>query len=160
MVNDDMKISLSITPTWSLINEIKDKTEKFLKEKNASRELIDATIMCSTELMENAIKYGSTNKKEVNINFDLSLFPGKLCVTVTNDVENDKDAKNVRDHIDRLKKTKDAAKLYIDRLSQLMENPKPGISQLGLYRIAYEGEFALDYDYKNNILTVRAERKF
>jgi hypothetical protein len=41
-----------------------------------------------------------------------------------------------------------------------MDNPKPGVSQLGLYRIAYEGEFKLDYIYQNGILTVKAERNY
>lgn len=159
MDNHEMKISMSITPTWSLLNEVKEKIEKFMVEKKASQDIIDATIMCSAELMENAIKYGPAGRNEVKINFDLNFSHGMICIAVTNDVKNIEDVQNVKQHIEKLKNSGDAGTLYVERLSQLMDNPKIGISQLGLYRIAYEGEFKLDYGYEKNILTVVAERK-
>ena len=58
MTNDEVIISLSITPTWSILKEVRQKTEDLMKKKNADTDTIDSTIMCATELVENAIKYG------------------------------------------------------------------------------------------------------
>jgi hypothetical protein len=160
MINDEVKISLSITPTWSILKEVQEKTESFMKKKNTRHDIIEATIMCAAELVENAIKYGSSNAGHSNITFDLSTNEDKVCVKVANGIKDEHDAQNVKNHIDRIRNGGDPGKLYTDRLQQLMENPKPGVSQLGIYRIAYEGEFKLDYTYQSGILTVIAERKY
>ena len=160
MNNDEVNISLSITPTWSILKDVQEKTEQFMKKKNTKSDTIEAAIMCASELVENAIKYGSSNTGESNITFDLSTIDDKVCIKVSNGIKDENDALNVKTHIDRLKKTGDPGKLYTERLMQLMDNPKPGVSQLGLYRIAYEGEFKLDYTYHNRILIVIAERKY
>jgi hypothetical protein len=139
MSKDEVTISLSITPTWSILKEVQEKTEQFMKNKNTKSEYIDATVMCASELVENAIKYGSSVSGQNLITFEL---------------------RNVKEHVDNLKKTGDPGSLYTERLRELMDNPKPGASQLGLYRIAYEGEFTLDYKYQNGVLTVKAERNY
>ncbi|MBN2161074.1 MAG: hypothetical protein JW807_16930 [Spirochaetes bacterium] len=159
MNKDDVTISLSITPTWSILKEVQEKTEKYIRKKNVSTEIIEATIMCASELVENAIKYGSAKTGHSNISFDLGIHENKIFIKVSNGIRNEHDAQNVKNHIERVKKSNDPGKLYTERLMELMENPKPGISQLGLYRIAYEGEFTLDYMYQNKILTVMASRK-
>lgn len=159
MTNDEVIISLSITPTWSILKEVRQKTEDLMKKKNADTDTIDSTIMCATELVENAIKYGSSNSGQNNINFDL-IVQNTIRIKVANGIKDEKDAQNVKYHIEKIQNTDDPAKLYTDRLMQLMDNAKPGESQLGLYRIAYEGEFKLDYTYKNNVLTIMAEKKF
>ncbi len=157
MCNDEVIISLSIAPTWSILKEIQQMTEDLLKKKNAGAETIDAAIMCATELVENAIKYGSSNAGQSNIIFDL-MVKDAIYITVSNGVKEEKDIQNVKFHIEKIQKTNDPAKLYTDRLMQLMENEKPGESQLGLYRIAYEGEFKLDCTCQNAIITIRAEK--
>jgi len=160
MNKDEVTISLSITPTWSILKEVQEKTERYMKNKNANSDIIEATIMCATELVENAIKYGSSDTGQSNITFDLSTIDAGVFIKVSNGIKDENDALNVKTHIDRVKKTGDPCKLYTERLMQLMDNPKPGLSQLGLYRIAYEGEFKLDYTYNDRILTVKAERKY
>jgi hypothetical protein len=160
MSKDEVAITLSITPTWSILKEVQEKTEQFMKNKNAKGEYIDATVMCASELVENAIKYGSSISDQNLITFELSTGDGRICIKVTNGIKDEKDVRNVKIHIDRLKKTKDPGLLYTERLRELMDNPKPGASQLGLYRIAYEGEFRLDYQYQNRVLKVKAERNY
>lgn len=160
MNKDEVNISLSITPTWSILKEVQEKTERFMKNKDTKTDIIEATIMCASELVENAIKYGSSKTGQNNITFDLSTIDDRVLIKVCNGIKDENDALSVKTHIDKLKKTGDPGKLYTERLMQLMDNPKPGLSQLGLYRIAYEGEFKLDYIYQNGILTVLAERKY
>ena len=160
MNKDEVTISLSTTPTWSILKEVQDKTEQFMKNKNTKSEIIDATVMCASELVENAIKYGSSVSGKNIITFDLSTIDDRVCIDVSNGIKDENDAFNVKTHIENLKKTNDPGSLYTERLRELMENPKPGVSQLGLYRIAYEGEFKLDYIYQNDKLTVKAERNY
>jgi len=160
MSKDEVTISLSITPTWSILKEVQEKTERFMKNKNTKSEYIDATIMCTSELVENAIKYGSSFRGQNLITFELSASDERISIKVTNGIKDEKDMHNVKTHIDKLKKTNDPGSLYTERLRELMDNPKPGISQLGLYRIAYEGEFKLDYQYLNGVLTIKAERNY
>jgi hypothetical protein len=160
MNKDEVTISLSITPTWSILKEVQEKTEQFMKNKNTKSDIIEATIMCASELVENAIKYGSSNTGQSHITFDLCTIDDVVFIKVSNGIKDENDVRNVKTHIDKVKKTNDPGKLYTERLMQLMDNSKPGISQLGLYRIAYEGEFKLDYTYNNRILTIKAERKY
>jgi hypothetical protein len=158
--NDEVKISLSITPAWSILKEVQEKTEKFLKQKDSSQHIIEATIMCASELVENAIKYGYSNDENSYITFDLTMDSDKVIIQVSNGIKDKEDVQRVKAHIEKLKLTNDPGKLYTERLMQLMENPKPGVSQLGLYRIAYEGEFKLDYIYESDLLTIIAGRRF
>jgi len=160
MSEHEVTISLSITPTWSILKEVREKTGDLMKKKGAGKDIIESTIMCAVELVENAIKYGASSAGGNTITFDLSTKSDTVVIKVSNGVRDECDAGNVKSHIDRIKVSGDPGRLYTERLQQLMENPRPGESQLGLYRIAYEGEFALDYKYGDGILTVAAERKY
>lgn len=159
MDSDHVKISIVIKPTWSLVKEVQTKTEKFMNDKKMSPEIIDSVIMCSTELIENAVKYGSEKPDGGSIDFDLRADKDIVEIIVSNGYQYEKDLKNVVEHIEKIKKSDDPAALYIARLQELLENPKPGISQLGLYRIAYEGGFSLDCQHTNMALTIIAQRK-
>jgi len=157
-MSDDVSFNISIKPTWSIVRELQDKTAQFMSEKNKPKDISDAAIMCATELIENAVKYGTEKPDGTNIDFELHADNEKIIIKVTNGIKSKTDSNNVIEHIDKIKSSDDAAQLYTERLMELMENPKPGVSQLGLYRIAYEGEFALDYNYKNETLTIIAQR--
>jgi hypothetical protein len=157
---EDISISLSITPTWSILKDIQDRTGSCLNRSGASRDVAEATVMCASELLENAIKYGSSDSGTNNISFDLGIHDGMIRIRVSNGIRDEQDVRNVKSHIGKIKSSPDPGTLYTERLRELMENQKPGISQLGLYRIAYEGEFALDFAYRDNILMIQAERPF
>lgn len=159
-MNDEVTISLSITPTWSILKEVREKTETFMKKKMAGNDIIESTIMCAVELVENSIKYGSSASGSSNIQFDLGTESDRVRIRVSNGIRDENDVENVRTHIDKIRSSGDPGALYTERLQQLMKNSRPGESQLGLYRIAYEGEFTLDYTYRDRILTVLAERKY
>jgi len=159
MESDHVKISITIKPTWHLVKEVQIKTEKFMIEKKMNPEIIEVSIMCSTELIENAVKYGADKPDGSSIDFDLRADEDKVEIIVSNGYHDENDLKNVINHIDKIKASDDPAALYIERLQELLDNPKPGVSQLGLYRIAYEGGFNLDYRHSDMSLTIIAERK-
>ncbi len=148
-------IKVLINPTWNVISEIRKKTADLLK--NYGQSLLDATMMVASELMENAVKYGQAVPNESMIEFQLSV-NNTIIIKVTNGVITEKHIETAMMHIDRIKNSDDPGLLYTERLKELLENPKQGVSQLGLYRIAYEGEFKLDYSFKDNLLTIIAQR--
>ena len=152
-------IDISIKPNWNIIKGIQKKSINYLETKNLDKDTIEAAIMSATELIENAIKHGNAVPGCKKIKYLLTVNEYKIIINVINGILNDENLKAVKLHIERIINCEDPAKLYIERLQQLMENPVPGVSQLGLYRIAYEGEFELNYEYKNNILKVIAEKK-
>jgi hypothetical protein len=157
--NDQVKISILIKPTWNLVKEVQIKAETFMRAKKMSSDIIDAAIMCSTELIENAVKYGAEKPDGSSIEFDLHASEDLIEIVVSNGYHTEKDLQNVIEHIDKIKTSNDPAALYVERLQELLDNPKPGVSQLGLYRIFYEGGFSLDYRHENKILTIIAKRE-
>jgi hypothetical protein len=159
MGDDRVKIRFTITPTWNFIKDVQIQVEEFLKSKKKNSDIIEATIMCATELIENAVKYGTEKPDGSSIDFDLSATEETVCITVKNGYHDVRDFQNVAENIDKINASDDHAALYVERLQELLDNPKPGVSQLGLYRIAYEGEFKLDYAHKDGILAIIAERK-
>jgi hypothetical protein len=152
-------LTFSIEPVWSRMRSIIDEIEKTLKEKNIA--IADSAVTVASELMENAVKYGEANNKEQNdeIDFDMDIQDKKIRITVSNYAVNEENINNVVKHIDEISKSNDPAELYTRRLQELMEQTVKSNTQLGLYRIAYEGEFSLSYSLANNRLTIIAERK-
>ena len=47
----------------------------------------------------------------------------------------------------------------MERLHEIAQNPKSGKSQLGLYRIAYETEYLLNYEISGKKLIITATKK-
>jgi len=157
-MKDEITINVEIKPTWNIIKDIQKKTIIYMDSKGKSKEVTEATMMCVTELIENAIKYGVEDPSSGNINFDLHADENCIEIRVRNGIRNEDDISSLVYHIEKIKNSDNPARLYTERLMELMENPKPGVSQLGLYRIAYEGEFKIDYVYEKNILTISAIR--
>ena len=157
-MNEEISISMSIKPTWNMVREIQEKATEFMQSKGKDRDSTDAMVMCVTELIENAVKYGMETPEGGDIEVEFLIHDDTVFIKVVNGIRKDSDLENFKRHLEKIKNTKDTAQLYTDRLMELMENPKPGESELGLYRIAYEGEFKLDYKYENKVLTVFAEK--
>ncbi|MCP4131565.1 MAG: hypothetical protein GY754_11355 [bacterium] len=157
-MNEEISINMSIQPTWSMVRKIQERAKEFMKSKGKDKDATEAMTMCVTELIENAVKYGMETPEGGDIEAEFLVHDNTVFIKVINGIRLDSDIKNFIEHIEKIKNTDDPASLYTSRLMELMENPRPGESQLGLYRIAYEGEFKLDYKYENKVLTVFAEK--
>ncbi len=147
-----------ITPVWDIARQIRTKVESILKGE--SKGLQDACKMVTSELLENAIKYGSSVDARDNRGIQFEIYVGNelISIKVINRIIDPSDFECFREHIVKIKTSKNPEQLYIQQLSALLENPKLNQSLLGLYRIAFEGEFKIDYVFEDNILTVIAER--
>ena len=152
-------ISFNIKPTWSVIKKIQEDTLNYMNSKGTSKNITEATMMCVAELTENAIKYGVETPNGETIQVGLKFVNNKITITVSNGVNSEKDLNNIKTHINKIHESDNPADLYTQRLKELMEDSKQLISQLGLFRIAYEGQFALKYNFCDGKLTVIAERE-
>jgi anti-sigma regulatory factor (Ser/Thr protein kinase) len=155
-MDDAHSIKLSIQPEWDRIGGVREKTADLLK--NRDKDLIDDAVMAVTELMENAIKYGMANAAVADIDFRLADQGDRIVIKVSNKVKQKGDIYNLIAKIDKIKSSQDLAGLYAERMKELMDNSNPGKTQLGLYRIAYEGNFKLDCEYQDGVITITAER--
>lgn len=147
-------IEYDLHPVYDTIRKIEAKVlEEIDDVVPAVKSRVTMTI---TELLENAIKYGESTKQYRDIHFDFTTDQKKLTIKVTNAVLNQDHFTSCAKHIDKINKSNNPKRLYLQRLQDLIEQENPFISQLGLYRIAYEGKFKLSYDFIDNLLTITA----
>ena len=151
-------LNYNIRPTWEIIEEIRNGVESLFTNKNKG--LSYASKMVASELIENAIKYGRSvdRQKGVGIVFECKISDDTVRIMVSNRIIAEKDYENVKRPIDRINASNNTEELYMQRLAEVMENPDVGGSKLGLYRIAYEGQFSLKYEFEDMILTIIAKR--
>ena len=142
-MNDRIVIEKTISPTWNTISMIADQVEASMLGKDSN--LVSGTVTVLTELIENAVKYGESipEKKDSNIELHLEIDEGKVQIFISNYVRNNNNLKAFKEHVDKINKTNDPESLYVERLNELMNESKFEESQLGLYRISFEGKFDL-----------------
>jgi len=157
-MNEELLISYSFQPSWKYVEEIRGKTQEFLFERVENKDLHYDTIMCVSELAENAIKYGTEKPDGSPIDFNFFFHDDTIFIQISNGILSKDHLENVQHVIDKIKASDNPGELYIDRLKELMESPHPGESQLGLYRIVYEGGFSLDYTWDEKVLIISAEK--
>ncbi|MBN2737460.1 MAG: hypothetical protein JXR70_10805 [Spirochaetales bacterium] len=146
----------TITPAWEVVKTVDKKIKEIFTPNND--ELLTATSMVVSELIENAVKYGEENGECRSIDFKFHTESHRIIIQVTNPVRAKDKLDIFKRHIREIEESTNPLELYTRRLQELMENPGIKKTQLGLYRIAYEGQFKLSYMLKDNILTVEAVR--
>jgi len=158
-MEDKIIIKITKVPTWEIVAEIRDKVRLILA--GMTDHIVDSSEMVAAELVENAVKYGASieGAPSVDFFFEYNAADKKVTVKVVSGIGAVGNLNKLKETIDTIKKSDDKAALYTGRLMEMMENPKLSESGLGLYRMAYEGEFDLDYDIKENVLKIIATRK-
>ncbi|WP_437819718.1 hypothetical protein [Sorangium sp. So ce1078] len=120
--------------------------------------LVDAAAMTACELLENAIKYGEEVPAARAIVFTLSLVEGSVDIVVVNGCTDRSSVDRLLCRIQSLRDASNKAELYVERLQELLVGPSES-ANLGIYRIALEGGFALDATYADEVVTVTATRR-
>jgi hypothetical protein len=115
-------------------------------------------VMSVTELLENAIKYGRFEDKD-SIGIKVIRDDNTVIIEVVNRVARLDDLETAKEYIDMINASNDLKVLFTRQLQYLMENPVRERSRLGLFRMAYEGQFALSYDLKNDSLHITAKKQ-
>jgi anti-sigma regulatory factor (Ser/Thr protein kinase) len=146
-----------LNTTWQVVHQIHTRIIQFLKERQIQNSNADALLLGCTELIENAVKYGKAQPGCNDIEFIMQMDDEKMVnIIVRNGVASEEDVKIIKEILKQIKKAKDLQKLYHSRLLILLEKPKPKRTQLGLYRLAYEGQFDINYEYDNKVITITA----
>lgn len=152
-------LEYQIDPIWDIVKQIRKRVGAALTAY--PEELRLASQMTASELIENAVKYGSGISTGAGISFDLTATEDQIMIAVSNRILTQEDYVEVQRHLARLNAPGASAEaLYLERLQVLLAaEHSEEKTQLGLYRIAYEGQFSLDYRYAQDILTMIAVRE-
>jgi len=147
-----------LRPLWSTIREIREQVGNALG--NLPSEVRQATQMVTSELLENAIKYGESVPTFPQIDLNVNVENNQIRVRVMN-------GSSQREHVDRLMNRVKEISLapnkeepYIRRLEQLLDDwtASEKSAGLGIYRIGFEGQFDLECEYESQVLIVTATR--
>src|SRR4029453_9611103 len=131
-------LQLTFEPMWPNVREIRKRVADALETCPAR--LRSATIMTSSELVENAIKYGESVPAARTVTFLLAAPPGMLFIRVVNGSTNASGVAEVERRVEELRRSEDKQALYLARLEQLLANAEES-GKLGIYRIGFEGGF-------------------
>ena len=158
-MTEKKELIIKIKPEWKEIKNIQKQIMQFLNSTlSNNKDLVEAIEMSASELIENAIKYDNGKLSKKDINFNLSREKDKIIINVKNDSNTVKNLRKIDLILSSIKNSDNTELLYISKLKEIMQHPELFESQLGFYRIAYEGQFYLDYSYDNHTLSITATR--
>ena len=157
-LNKDI-LYLKVKYQWKSVYLIHNRIYILCREKGIDPITANAITMAATELMENAVKYGRSlpDCKEIEFLFTKEEY-STVKIAVTNGVVSDDHMQKFLLHLQQLRDTENPEALFTERVLELMDKPDCSSGQLGLFRIAYEGSFTIDYEYVNDRLTIIARR--
>jgi hypothetical protein len=152
---DEQRLRLPLS--WGFIGRVRATVAEVLL--CYSPDIRDAAVMVASELAENVIKYGEA--LDGDDGGYVSIVPGEDSITIktVNGVSSPARAAAVMDRIAAIQASDDVGALYASRMQQMLLNPSDVESQVGLLRIAYEGNFRLSCSYEARVLVIAAERK-
>jgi hypothetical protein len=127
--------------------------------KEADESLRAATVMVTSELLENAVKYGEEVPAAQNIKVSLTVTEASIIVKVINGSADAKGVAALARRVDEIMSAPDKSVLYFARLEQLMSDPTES-GRLGLYRIAFEGQFDIQLSYQDQVVVITATRNY
>lgn len=149
-------LQLSFEPMWPNVREIRHQVGTALEAY--SEQLRNAAIMTSSELVENAVKYGESVSAAKTVSFQLEATADLLSIRVVNGSTNALGVAELQRRVQELGRARDKQALYLARLEELL-NQADESGKLGIYRIGFEGGFDLKLDYTNDVVSVTATRK-
>ncbi|WP_437517888.1 hypothetical protein [Sorangium sp. So ce1099] len=149
-------LSTSLSPLWSNLRATRASVREALAQYPSA--LVDAAAMTACELLENAIKYGEEVPRAPAILFTLSLTEDTISIVTINGCTAPESVERLFCRIQSLRDAPDLQALYVERLQELIGRPGEG-ANIGIYRIALEGGFALDATYADEVVTVTATRR-
>jgi hypothetical protein len=149
-------LQLTFEPTWPNVREIREQVASALEA--CPEQVRSAAVMTASELVENAVKYSEKVAGARAVSFELDATPELLSVRVSNGSTNAPGIAELRRRIDELTRAEDKQALYLARLEELLTQAGDS-SELGIYRIGFEGGFDLQLEYANDVVSIVATRK-
>ena len=160
MAAKSSRLVTQLRPEWSEVERIRDLTATRLEELGFDVDVVRALEMVTSELMENAVKYGHFPTPETTITHTLTVKGGRIITEVSNPTSdpNSLHFRRLDAQIQWIRGYQNAFEAYIEKLKEVSIRPRSDTeSGLGLVRIAYEGQSVLDFFLdENNALSVSA----
>lgn len=150
-------VTVCLPHTWDHIRQIRRTVSEALKDAESS--LRSAAVMVTSELLENAVKYGEAVPAGTQISVTLTVGPSAIVIEVKNGCADPNSIVALSRRVDEIVRAPDKSELYFARLEELMSHPTES-GKLGLYRIAFEGEFEIRLSYENQVVTMTAVRNY
>jgi hypothetical protein len=161
--NINNQLEYNFSPRWEELEIIRQYISEFSKNNSLSRDDTDSLVMVSSELVENALKYGDFDRLN-KVEFSAQIKNHKVILEVKNPINSlsSEMLRNLDSNIQWIRGYQNPYEAYIERLKLISgKELKIGESGLGLVRIAYEGKSIIDfYVNEDNILSVSAVFQF
>ena len=123
---------------WSALVDVRAKVAQFLQ--STPEDVCDAAVMAASELVENAIKYGTSGKGDNTL--QVKLEGADLRVQVCSKSGAISRIDELKKTIDEIRVAPDIHELYLEHM-RISAQRQSKQTQLGLYRIADEGGFSI-----------------
>jgi hypothetical protein len=152
---DHSTLELTLPAEWGAVRAAWDDCRGMLARAGLGQDESYALAMVAQELLENAVKYGAA---DADVRLSLRVEDDDVTVEVRSRVGGD-DAhlRAFGGALQRLRESPDARDAYVDQLRRAVGRaPEAGGSELGLARIAYEGQCRLDFQVDGDVLAVYA----
>jgi hypothetical protein len=155
-VEHDLRLELSLPSEWDRIEQVREAVTSSLGAVFGSGGVDELLSMVSTELLENAMKYGTPGE---SVRFSLHSQLDTVTVSVSNHVRSDSEhARTLAKHIAWLESFGDAREAYAAALQRVYSTMGGDHnSGLGIARIFHEGQCSVACEHPTpEILTVTA----
>lgn len=142
------RLERTLPPDWDLAKRVFDDSKRFFLEHGLDADEAYAMAMTSSELLENAVKYGDWSRDAAEQITYLAEIEGRaVTVEVQSPVADDPGAlRKLDDQIQWIRGFQSPFEAYVERLKLLSSQPyREGQSGLGLIRIAYEARGLVDF---------------
>ncbi|MBL8955486.1 MAG: ATP-binding protein [Myxococcaceae bacterium] len=150
------QMELRIPSLWDLLPKVREEVSRHLS--GLPDDVRDDAVMAVSELVENAIKYARPGPSGDAAALSIECSPKALRLTVSSMVRSPEAARSTVERVRVIQQAPSRFALYLNRLHQLAEAPTAS-AQLGLFRIASEGEFELDCLLQDDTLHITATRE-
>jgi hypothetical protein len=149
-------LTCAIPMAWDQLRVIRRNTHARLAHYGDAVGSVCA--MAAVELVENAIKYGEQVDGLANGSFDLDDREGQIRITVRSGCCRRDHVEEIARRLRSIREVPDRGELFRARAMELLMDPQQ-TGGLGLYRVAFEGGFDLEYEYDEHRLTMIATRR-
>jgi hypothetical protein len=157
------ELDTPLGPEWGNAESLRIAIVSCLAALFKDRDFGQSVGIVSSELVENAIKYGDWDNPDRSLfRFRLSLKNDEIVIKVSNPVSTaESSSKELLETVKWIKQFPTPAEAYMTRMREIADQPKGSkASSLGLVRIAYEGNFELDAQRdENSVIHLTATSK-
>jgi hypothetical protein len=153
-VTQPMEHRFEIPLVWDSVSKI--RLEVGVLFSSYVDEVRDRAVMIASELAENIVKYGAVIDDERVGFITVYLSEEQFSIHSHNAVGDIRHVQAVEAIIEEINDSDDPSKLSISRLRELIAGSVDGPSQLGLLRVATDGNSDLSCKFGDTVLTIEA----